>query len=326
MTNKMPVVGKRYIGKGTSFIEEVIFIKDNGTIVIETVGGTTSYIGNIRGFSNIKAFWELFEELPDSNLQKPEEAQFKFIPIGSEYGFCINKSAYLKLTVTKQEGGRVWERFVTSDVAASELLKLPLLTDLFTKSYLRADKVNETPNPTDLEKGEVNEVERALEELKYHAQIEHYFDKEAALEDIKTAFRNLVNALEAEKSSSKEHYDLDVVTRLEVIDDNGRSYVNLHAKPMEFSYQDDGKTLKIFCANKPNMSKPEPKIDMKEERVDAEIEIGSRWQSIDGKVVTIDFVKNNLVVWTYEFNDREQITFSTKKEFFIKDFKELKRK
>jgi len=56
------------------------------------------------------------------------------------------------------------------------------------------------------------------------------------------------------------------------------------------------------------------------------IEIGSQWQSIDGKVVTIDFVKNNLVVWTYEFNDRhlQQITFSTFKEFFIKDFKELK--
>jgi len=56
-----------------------------------------------------------------------------------------------------------------------------------------------------------------------------------------------------------------------------------------------------------------------------EIKIGSEWQSIDGKVVTVDFVKNNLVVWTYEFNDRE-ITLSTNKEFFIKDFKELKRK
>ena len=55
------------------------------------------------------------------------------------------------------------------------------------------------------------------------------------------------------------------------------------------------------------------------------IKIGSQWQSIDGKVVTINFVKNDLIVWTYEFNDREQITFSTKKEFFIKDFKELKK-
>ena len=58
----------------------------------------------------------------------------------------------------------------------------------------------------------------------------------------------------------------------------------------------------------------------------SKIKIGSEWQSIDGKVVTVDFVKNDLVVWTYEFNDREQITLSTKKEFFIKDFKELKRK
>ena len=57
-----------------------------------------------------------------------------------------------------------------------------------------------------------------------------------------------------------------------------------------------------------------------------QIEIGSQWQSIDDKVVTIDFVKNNLVVWTYEFNDREQITLSTHKESFIKDFKEIKRK
>ena len=57
----------------------------------------------------------------------------------------------------------------------------------------------------------------------------------------------------------------------------------------------------------------------------SKIEIGSEWQSIDGKVVKIDFVKNDLIVWTYEFNDREQITLSTHKEIFIKDFKELKR-
>jgi len=56
------------------------------------------------------------------------------------------------------------------------------------------------------------------------------------------------------------------------------------------------------------------------------IKIGSEWQSIDGKIVTVDFVKNHLVVWTYEFNDREQITLSINKEIFIKDFKELKRK
>jgi hypothetical protein len=39
---------------------------------------------------------------------------------------------------------------------------------------------------------------------------------------------------------------IDKVTRLEVIDNNGRSYVNWGVDKMEFSYQDDGRTLKIF--------------------------------------------------------------------------------
>lgn len=38
----------------------------------------------------------------------------------------------------------------------------------------------------------------------------------------------------------------DKVSRFEVIDNNGRSYVNCGVDKMEFSYQDDGKTLKIF--------------------------------------------------------------------------------
>jgi len=52
------------------------------------------------------------------------------------------------------------------------------------------------------------------------------------------------------KHSYKEHYDLNAVTRLEVIDDKGRSYVNMNVKSMEFSHQDEGRTLKIFCSNR----------------------------------------------------------------------------
>lgn len=36
------------------------------------------------------------------------------------------------------------------------------------------------------------------------------------------------------------------VTRLEVIDSKGRSYFNWKIKDIEFSLQDDDKTLKIF--------------------------------------------------------------------------------
>ena len=40
---------------------------------------------------------------------------------------------------------------------------------------------------------------------------------------------------------------MEKVTRVEVIDENGRSYVNWKENNVvEFSYQDDGKTLKIF--------------------------------------------------------------------------------
>lgn len=39
---------------------------------------------------------------------------------------------------------------------------------------------------------------------------------------------------------------LDKITRLEVIDEDGRQYVNMSVIGMEFSFQDDGKTLKLF--------------------------------------------------------------------------------
>ena len=35
-------------------------------------------------------------------------------------------------------------------------------------------------------------------------------------------------------------------TRLEVIDADGRTYTNCKVKELQFSYQDNGKTLKIF--------------------------------------------------------------------------------
>jgi len=36
------------------------------------------------------------------------------------------------------------------------------------------------------------------------------------------------------------------VTRIEVISNNGREYVNRNVKNVKLFYQDDGKTLKIF--------------------------------------------------------------------------------
>ena len=41
-------------------------------------------------------------------------------------------------------------------------------------------------------------------------------------------------------------------TRLEVIDANGRTYTNWKVKELQFSYQDNGKTLKIFVTDVQN--------------------------------------------------------------------------
>jgi hypothetical protein len=40
--------------------------------------------------------------------------------------------------------------------------------------------------------------------------------------------------------------DVSKVTRLEVIDENGRSYTKYQISDIEFSLQDDARTLKIF--------------------------------------------------------------------------------
>ena len=40
------------------------------------------------------------------------------------------------------------------------------------------------------------------------------------------------------------------VTRLEVVDESGRAYTNGGAREVRLSYQDEGRTLKVFCAGK----------------------------------------------------------------------------
>ena len=47
-------------------------------------------------------------------------------------------------------------------------------------------------------------------------------------------------------ASPSVEYDIKKVTRFEVIDKKGRSYTDYNVKSIELSYQDDGRTLKIF--------------------------------------------------------------------------------
>ncbi len=52
-----------------------------------------------------------------------------------------------------------------------------------------------------------------------------------------------------------ENSKLNKVRRFEVIDDNGRSYVNLNVKHIYYDFQDDNRTLKIFITSKQNEEK-----------------------------------------------------------------------
>jgi hypothetical protein len=106
-------------------------------------------------------------------------------------------------------------------------------------------EVNETPNPVDLEKIEVNEVDRALEELKgeiNYLENKGIIDFEAYLK-LRTRSQNLVTALEAEKKSRASE-----TNKIGVSQDKNDKKQAIFAHPLE--------------------SKPEPKIDMKEKRVE----------------------------------------------------------
>jgi hypothetical protein len=47
------------------------------------------------------------------------------------------------------------------------------------------------------------------------------------------------------------YYPLDKVIRIEIIDQEGRSYVNWDDNnKVELSFQDDGRTLKVFIGNR----------------------------------------------------------------------------
>lgn len=47
----------------------------------------------------------------------------------------------------------------------------------------------------------------------------------------------------------EQQVDTTQVTRVEVIDENGREYTNYHCNTVQVSFQDDNKTIKVFLKN-----------------------------------------------------------------------------
>lgn len=53
---------------------------------------------------------------------------------------------------------------------------------------------------------------------------------------------------------TKKFNDYNKVTRFEIVDRFGRSYSNWNVEDIEFSLQDDGKTLKVFLRDNSKQS------------------------------------------------------------------------
>ena len=82
--------------------------------------------------------------------------------------------------------------------------------------------------------------EESLDKLYYPAE-----PKNSGMVDIKVFIKYLLDLKE------KEYMDMDKVTRLEVIDDKGRSYVGWKSdNNVKLSFQDEGRTLKIFITKR----------------------------------------------------------------------------
>ncbi len=71
---------------------------------------------------------------------------------------------------------------------------------------------------------------------------------ESELEDTQEALRRSRQQYEAEKELNERlsKRNFAKVTRVEVIDRDGRSYSNRSTHSIELSFQDDGRTLKLF--------------------------------------------------------------------------------
>ncbi|MEI7578591.1 MAG: hypothetical protein WCJ58_00970 [bacterium] len=229
MTNKMPVVGKRYRPlQKESFVwaEFKRFSLLNGGVVIfcDLQQVCTDGVSNGYYSCQLKDFWDRFEELPEDNSQEQEE-----VPEVASKDFMEGYNAG-------------WNDFgFKKDYR-------------FKESTDNEPKVIENTNPVDFKKEEVNEVDRALGELKREialcgggmkpaetegerrmANVFYYFLGKA---------QKLVDALEAEKSA------MDAVK--DTLKEGIKQMKDFNAK-MDEKYP---------------MSKPEPKIDTKEECVD----------------------------------------------------------
>jgi hypothetical protein len=85
---------------------------------------------------------------------------------------------------------------------------------------------------------------KSKEEIKQLAQEVHYESQNQGLDE-NGCFNQYQGFIKGYTQCQQDMAKDQTVTRFEVIDENGRAYTRPYCK-VELSYQDDGRTLKVF--------------------------------------------------------------------------------
>jgi len=237
MTNKMPVVGQRYRGCNKKEFEVVFIFEANKQCVVysESTGLWVQYI---------PTFFDYFEELPASNSQKPEEEPKLSI-------YCSQCGKDFKTLSSKYE---VSGSFISAEKSCE-----------CKPNYVASNYIREEPNSQ--EKEEISEIERVLEESKRILR-ERYSNPEYGQELLADTLKNLVIAVEAGKIESRrgiaEYTPSDFMKHMERCEDALKNM----PKPAVTFQTPDQPELGFNSPTWSDVSKQEPKIDMKEECVE----------------------------------------------------------
>ena len=114
MTNKMPVVGKRYVNKKTNKDYELFFTHKEAFYLENTKD-------DLASVETLVEFWNRFEELPEDNLQEKKEEQEVTL---SEFEMLWGKPSYksgLDLFATSHESASNSTKATAEDISTTEL-------------------------------------------------------------------------------------------------------------------------------------------------------------------------------------------------------------
>ena len=256
MTNKMPVVGKRYRAtEANEFIPNKDYIMRCDEILSDRVildkDTRSGYIG-----CSIEDFFQYFEELPEDNLQenqyRAKAEAWELLDYNKKYK---EKNSNKMVKLNSISTGEVMFRYEGENYEKGQYCKCSPSSFLHHFEELPEDNLQETKKVQINEKGEVSKVERALEELKRNlpkAAATRVEDNDScgpfedALETLIDLAKNLVDALEAKKKFPMKEEHIEPVS----IWKNGDELEELEKRNEKFLVRTkDGRVTMPFLGN-----------------------------------------------------------------------------